>query len=86
MTKDIIAVDYNNKSLMLTQVSIVKARHEFKLGHNVYCKPSKASFSANYINLLQTNVNFDTQVNSCSYYNCNTELGLYLHYFIEIGE
>lgn len=76
------------------------ARKLFNSGTPVYLLPSKVNafivFDRNYKGAIQPVVishkeddgenQFDRTVNEFEYYNCNSEMGYYAHYFIKEQE
>ena len=76
------------------------ARKLFNSGTPVYLLPSKVNafmvFDNNYKGFIQPVVisykedrgenQFDRTVNEFEYYNCNSEMGYYAHYFIKEQE
>jgi hypothetical protein len=84
---------------MLTKINKTKARRLFKEGIELIVVPSKmpldsvwgCSFRVNKEDYIRQNCDdtsnlFDRVMNQIEYYNCNNEMGNYLHYYTEKEE
>jgi hypothetical protein len=72
----------------MLQINKNKAERLFNQGITVYLIPCKVRVNNIWINLCpinKDNETFNNAINSYSYYNCISELGLYPHYFIELN-
>jgi hypothetical protein len=79
------------------KVNITKARRLYNEGITIYIVPCKVfpDFNNNWIKPFDLNIkeflkenekynNFDSRINNFAYYNCNSELGNYIHFYIEV--
>lgn len=69
---------------MWKKISKNKAKELLKNGKNVFMMPCKMNPDGLYLKpcLLNNDVDFESQVNSCMYYNCNAETGKTLSFYI----
>ena len=83
---------YKNLSIVLNQkvlkqINKRKAEKLFKKGIEIYVNPCKLRLFSNWTSPFpienQETRTFEEFINSIEYYNCNSETGNYLHYFVE---
>ncbi len=63
--------------------NIRTAKRLFTAGGAVYALPNKVRLENAWIKPMRITGDFDKSVNACRYYNCNSELGNYLHFYID---
>lgn len=79
------------------KINKTQARKLFYCGHTLYLLPSKVIFVEPHtetnawikpieISLFNNKEDFDKLVNYFEYYNCNSELGLYTHFYVSEEE
>lgn len=79
---------------MITKVDKAKARKTYDKGETVWLLPSNVRFDFNstWVRPYKISVKtcygneFDNIINEFAYYNCNSELGKSVHYYINSGE
>lgn len=74
----------------MKKVNKTQARKLFNKGVTLFLLPSKVGFNNCWISPYRLNINecenekdFDKIVNAYSYYNCNTDLGKIISYYVE---
>lgn len=70
------------------RISKKAARRLFDEGVEIKMAPCKVNIENEFFNFYfdinnKSEGSFDTLVNMCTYYNCNSELGYYLAYYIK---
>lgn len=71
----------------MLKITKAKAKQLYEKGKDIYLIPSKIRLGAmGYpikVNIATTQTTFDKCINSFFYYNCNTETGKVVHYYIQ---
>ena len=74
------------KSLLSGNALFNKAQDKKEI--DFFALPCKANIKSPWIEFFNTQVvdfkEFENFMNGCSYYNCNNEMGNYLHYYIKV--
>lgn len=89
-------LEYEDKKLKRLSLTSVKSllhgnelfnRKENKKTWRIYAIPCKANINSLWVEFFEKECvgveDFEKWVNEVMYYNCNNEMGRYLHYYIE---
>ena len=69
---------------MLKRIPNIRtAKKLYNAGRTVYTLPCNVRLENVWIKPMMITEDFDKFVNACRYYNCNSELGNYLHFYID---
>ena len=71
---------------MKTKINKQKAKRLFNEGQDVYIIPCKMNLYSIWGGLMKTNKKegkWEWFINNAIYYNCDSERGKYLHYYID---